>query len=146
MTDNSIFVLTPEQRDAIRRMEADKARLEKIISDSQRELAPLNERLRAVAVLAGPEPSSRAAKANGMSFGMPDTPAVSDNMTEAIEKIANEASAPILRKELKRLLSAQGFPADQLGNYFYTVVHRLKDRQRIAVNEDGSVWKAPSRN
>ena len=113
--------------------------MEEVIADAQRELGPITERLRAVAVLAGPPTEAASAKSNGLSAGEPQ------NMTEAIEKIANETGTPIPRKELKRLLKKQGFPNDRLGNYFYTAVHRLKGKKRITVQPDGSVWRAPSK-
>jgi hypothetical protein len=144
MNDTTPFVLTSDQQAAIRRMEAEKARLEKVIADAQRELAPITERLRAVAVLAGPPMEAAPSKSNGL-FESPDTAGEAQNMTEAIEKIANETGTPIPRKELKRLLKKQGFPNDRLGNYFYTAVHRLKGKKRITVQPDGSVWRAPSK-
>ena len=139
------FILTAEQREAIRHMEAEKARLEKVIADAQKALIPLNDRLHAVAILAGPQPSSRLAP-NGTLFDdktkiAPPEPA---NMTEVVEKIANTSPAPVPRKQLKEALSAQGFPQDRLGNYFYTVIHRLKEKKRITITEDGSVGPAPA--
>src|SRR5262245_50056773 len=43
-----------------------------------------------------------------------------DNMTGAIEAIANSLKTPISRKEMKDRLRAQGFPEERLANYFYT--------------------------
>jgi len=64
-------------------------------------------------------------------------------LVAAIEKLANDASRPISKKELKRILAEQGFASDRLANYFYTAIHRLKAKERITVMPDGSVWKDP---
>ena len=139
------FILTAEQREAIRHMEAEKVRLEKVIVDAQRALIPLNDRLHAVAILAGPQPNNRP-EPNGTMFDekpKTETPAPT-NMTEVVEKIANTSSDPVPRKQLRETLLAQGFTQDRLGNYFYIVIHRLKKKKRITINEDGSVGPAPA--
>lgn len=63
-----------------------------------------------------------------------------DNLTAAIERIANSAARPVAKKALKQMLAKEGFAPDRLANYFYTAIHRLKAKNRISVLEDGSVW------
>jgi hypothetical protein len=41
------------------------------------------------------------------------------------------------------MLAKEGFPPDRLANYFYTAIHRLKNKERVTVLDDGSVWRAP---
>jgi hypothetical protein len=74
----------------------------------------------------------------GRRPGAPKPVDISDNMTEAIERLATQ-KGPISRKELKRLLAEEGFPADRLANYFYTAIHRLKAKERISETDDGSL-------
>src|SRR5262249_3878423 len=139
--DMADFDLTPEQRDMIARKVAEKAKLEA-------QLARVNKWLDAVAVLAGDIPalkapaSSTAMTANGIGSDtfalahheaahsaivhrMAVSRAALPSMTDVIEQLANSCEAAIQRKELKAHLLALGFPAKRLGNYFYTVIHRL---------------------
>src|SRR5437870_1716575 len=90
------FRFTSEQREEARRMEAEKARLEKIIADVQRELAPLNKKLAAFAALEEPAPEPEPTpKTNGSQ--------PSSNMKKAIERITNERKRPMKKKVLKRI-------------------------------------------
>jgi hypothetical protein len=119
----------------------DQRRLAEKIAEDQRRLDELRSKLKAAApfmprkqirmpMLPGAR-EKQEAKANE----------VSDNMTEAIERLAHK-QGPISRKELKRLLAEEGFPADRLANYFYTAIHRLKAKERISENDDGSLGPA----
>jgi hypothetical protein len=63
-------------------------------------------------------------------------------MTLAIEQIANHSAAPITKKELRKQLSALGFPAERLGPYFYTAITRLSDKGRITRTRDGRITRA----
>lgn len=67
-------------------------------------------------------------KANGAAHG-------DENMTAVIETLANGHSAPFSHDQMRQKLRARGFPEDRLGNYYYTAVHRLKNKGRIAVGE-----------
>jgi hypothetical protein len=147
MSDLFSFVLTPEQRDIIRQKQTEKAKLETIIADAHRRLAPLNDWLDAVTKVTG----GRIEMSASSSVSSTGNAAVTEsgdsvNMTVAIEKIANESTAPISRKDLKQMLAKKGYSEDRLGNYFYTVVHRLKTKGRITVEPDGSVYGAASKN
>jgi hypothetical protein len=146
----------------VERQQSRERELEKAIADAQHELAGVREWLRAMAILrklpqaapstlANPTPlpdlisawwSHRAADA-GQANADTDAPPDSDNLTDAIESIANGSPVAITKKELKKTLQKRGFPAERLENYFYTAVNRLKKKRRITVMSDGSVWKAP---
>ncbi|MPZ35796.1 MAG: hypothetical protein GEV13_33360 [Rhodospirillales bacterium] len=71
------------------------------------------------------------ANGNGAAHAQDD-----DNMTAAIETIANGLKVPISRAEMKDRLRAQGFPEDRLANYFYTAVTRLKNKAKITVDAE----------
>lgn len=70
----------------------------------------------------------------------PEPPNPND-LTAAIEKLANEAPQPITKATLRDRLREQGFAEGRLVNYFYTAIMRLKKRGRIIVLRDGRVWK-----
>jgi hypothetical protein len=147
MSDLFSFVLTPEQRDLIRQKQAERAKLEAIIADAQRRLTPINDWLDAIAKVTGGKIDlfvTSSVSSTG-SAAMTES-ADSANMTITIEKIANESAAPVSRKDLKQMLAKLGYSEDRLGNYFYTVVHRLKMKGRITVQPDGSVYGAASKN
>jgi hypothetical protein len=74
-----------------------------------------------------------------------DAAEVSDagpNMAASIEMIVNTSDKPLTKGTLKSRLMMLGFPEERMGNYFYTVIARLKGKKRIAVQPDGRVWKA----
>ncbi len=73
---------------------------------------------------------------NGTSHG---TSEGEDNMTAAIESIANSLSAPISRSDMKDRLRERGFPEERLANYFYTAVGRLKGKNKITVTDDKKI-------
>ena len=60
-------------------------------------------------------------------------------MMAAVERLVLSAREPIAKAKLKDGLRREGFPEERLGNYFYTVIKRLKERRRISVRPDGSV-------
>jgi len=66
------------------------------------------------------------------------------NMAASIETIANTSDKPLTKATLKSRLMTLGFPEDRMGNYFYTVIARLKGKKRITVQPDGRVWRAPT--
>jgi len=128
----------------IAQWKADKEQLEREIAERQQKVADLAKKLDAAAILAGagalhaeafvlrPEPPTAKGEEGG------------ENMTAAIERIANASPAPITKKELKRQLAALGFPQQRLSAYFYTPVMRLKEKRKITVLQDGKIWRAPS--
>jgi len=123
---------------------ADEERLMKEIAVKQQELAIVQKNRAAAAVLeASMTPKTGklafdeqiAVKANGHSHES------GQNMTLAIENIANRSAAPIAKKDLRRQLAEAGFASDS--PYFYTVLMRLKKRKKIAVTVDGRISRAP---
>jgi hypothetical protein len=137
------FVLTADQTAAIEGWQAERAELEKVISDAQKRLLEVNKRLDAAAVLSG----AAAPHVIGL-FGDEDEAGSEEgeNLTSAIEEIANGSPVPVSKGDLKKLLAKQGFAASRLANYFYTAIHRLKRKGKITVRSDGSIWKAPPKS
>ncbi|HEY0267440.1 MAG TPA: hypothetical protein VGC16_11850 [Rhizomicrobium sp.] len=66
-----------------------------------------------------------------------------ENFMGTLERIANDAPAPLSRKVIKKALADRGFSEKQLGNYFYSVVARLKEAKRITVMDNGDLWRKP---
>ena len=138
MGESPVLVLTAEK---IAERRAEKDGLEREIAAKQKQLAALNEWLRAAEFLIGDTQRTDM-------FGEPTEDGrahhrVGDlSMIDAIDKIANESPAPISKAELRERLTAMGFPPSSLSNYFYTVIMRLKQKQRITVHDDGRLWKA----
>jgi hypothetical protein len=137
MADQPLFILTTE---TIQQWKDEAARLE-------RELSSIREKLKAAAVLTSPPPALEANALGGVTASASmqedgDTARGQLDLTAAIEMIANQSQTPLSKAELKRHLAGVGFPKDQLSNYFYTAIHRLKNKSRITVQEDGSVWRA----
>lgn len=111
-----------------------KAELEKEIAQKRQELAVINRRLEAVAILSEPTPSDKSPPKNDESPSRPD-----ESMTDAVERIVIEAGRPMTKADLKKALRSAGFEWSRLGNYFYTVIARLKEKERITVRSDGRV-------
>ena len=110
-----------------------KDELEKALSSTHEELADINRKLEAVAVLRSePLVSSHTVETAQIESGEP-----SESMMAAVERIAQQSPHPMTKKQVKRQLKKAGFPEMKLGNYFYTVIMRLKGRQRITVHDDG---------
>ena len=64
-----------------------------------------------------------------------------NNLSAAIKRLANESPVPIKRPDLRARLIDAGFPKARVnGNYFYTALQKLVDREYISLN-DGLVWK-----
>jgi len=112
-----------------------KQELEAEMLSLQRELAVVSKFLEAVD-MAGIEESGAtfATPANGTAQHEEE-----GNMTEAVEQIVSKHGKPMPKAELKGLLRKRGFKEERLGNYFYTVIMRLKQRGKIKVERDGSV-------
>lgn len=133
--------------DEIEGWEQEAEELARDIAEDQARLDALRQKLKAAEFF---RPAATAALKRASIFGKraeisngdsnePD----SDNLVAAIEKIANNAPAPIPKKILKHMLAQEGFAPEQLANYFYTAIHRLKTKERITVMMDGSVWRDP---
>ena len=125
------LVVSDEQ---IAQWQKDEDRLMNRIVDDQAELAAVRRKLEAVSILrewSGSPPAST-----------PPAPPVENgdkNMMLAVERLVTASVMPLERAKVKKALAEQGFPAERLGNYFYTVVKRLKDKKRIAVQQDGKL-------
>lgn len=66
----------------------------------------------------------------------------STNFMGAIRRLANESPKPLPKAILKELLKKEGFPEHQVGGtYFYVAIKKLKDKNTISVDDDGSVWR-----
>lgn len=140
------ITLTEEQLAQVSGLKADEAEYEKQLADIQQKLTSVRDILKAVAVLSAQSvPAKPAAEtlfppphANGAAESKND-------LTAAVERLANTATAPLSKKKLKAHLIREGYPAKRLGNYFYTVLRRLHDHDRIMVYDNGTVWKAQSK-
>jgi hypothetical protein len=136
-----IFVLTT---DVVEGWKAEEEAAKRQIAEGQQRLAEIRNKLEAVAVLTGSPvvgtpnlfQHEEPAKADGTDD--------SANMVEAVLDIIDNTEGPISKKRLRKMLANRGFPVGRLGNYFYTVVHRMKAKGRITVHEDGSIGKAMS--
>lgn len=122
---------TPEQ---IAGWRAQRDAAKKRMEDSQREVWALNKLLEGVSMWEG-------LQANMDLVG--DTETTPDNFMGTLERIANEAPAPVPRTVIKKQMASLGFSDKQLGNYFYSVVARLKDSKRITVMGNGDLWGKP---
>ena len=130
-TSDSDVILTAGQ---VAEWEQRKSDLEGQITASQSELADIHRKLDAVAVLRGENESKPTRLVEISTIGKTD-----ESMIEAIERIVNAVPEPMKKLRLKRRLIADGFDESRLGNYFYTTIKRLKDRNRIVVLDDGRV-------
>ena len=121
------------------------AAAEQTIAEGERRRMDAQRKLDAFAVLSGQAapPSQTAAHANGSIASIFSGLGDEMNLTAAVETLAH-GETPIPRPTLKAKLREQGFPEDRLSNYLYTVIARLKDKRRITVRLDGSLWKAPT--
>lgn len=112
-----------------------KDKLDKVLSSTLQELADISTKLEAVAVLCGESPaSSQTVETAQIDSSEPD-----ESMMAAVERIAQQTPKPLTKKQVKKQLKKAGFPESKLGNYFYTVIMRLKGRERIRVLADGRV-------
>jgi hypothetical protein len=64
------------------------------------------------------------------------------NLMGTLRTLANESPKPIPKADLKKMLIHAGIPADRVnGTYFYLAIRKLKDKGRVSVKADGSIWK-----
>jgi hypothetical protein len=73
-----------------------------------------------------------------------ESTAPTDDMTKAMEHIANTADKPLTRVTMKSRLLTLGFDESRMGSYFYVCIARLKRKGRISVTPEGKIWKAPT--
>jgi hypothetical protein len=67
------------------------------------------------------------------------------NFMGAIREIANSASKPMSKADLKEALRKRGFPESQImGTYFYVALNKLDGKHRVSIQKDGTVWKGDS--
>lgn len=66
----------------------------------------------------------------------------SANLMGTLRRLANESPAPIPKSDLKKMLIKAGVPAERVsGTYFYLAIRKLRDKGKVSVKADGSVWK-----
>lgn len=132
-----LFVLTNDVLDG---WKAEKDAAERMIAEGQRRLADVRHKLEAVAVLTG-RPVADAPQLFEVEPKPKETADDPTNMVAAVLEIVGDAERPLSKKVLRSMLRKRGFPEERLGNYFYTVIHRLKGKGRITLSDDGSIWK-----
>ena len=135
---------TADQLALIEELKHDQMRFERDIAEAQRRFDEVSGQLKAAAVLfAMPSDVDHARPAQPQTLFQREADIQDDgsDLTAAVERIANNSPAPLSKKNMKQQLMRAGFPEKRLGNYFYTVIKRLKDTQRITILEDGRIWK-----
>jgi hypothetical protein len=141
MVDSPAFILTHQ---TLAEWEKEKAQLEEEIAAKQRKHAFIVERLKAAAVLM--EKGSNLQEPIAADDGAKSNGADPSNLIHAVDLIANTSSRPISKHDVKKRLMEMGFPESRLGNYFYTTIARLKERQRNTVTSNGHIWRGPDRD
>jgi hypothetical protein len=139
---NPLFILTEEK---LAEWRAEKKRGEEMIAEGQRIVSRVDAKLTAAANLLEALGEGRPKDTNltpGSATLTLSNSSPSLNLTETIEKLANQSVKPVPQAELREILTKRGFPDSQLSNYFYTVISRLKKARRITSTKRG-VWKAP---
>jgi hypothetical protein len=85
-----------------------------------------------------------AAELLGATFAptFPAPPPSEDNKTfaAALEQFVTGTSVPVSKKDLRAALRLAGYDKQDTPQ-FYTTIKRLKDKGKISVSKDGSVWK-----
>jgi hypothetical protein len=149
MTDSTVFTLTSSK---LAEWQHELTAIDQEINAKQRRRQFLAERLHAAAVLMGGRADGLAGTGESKAPLQAETlfeaakPAGAEHkaMIDAVEKMANESPRPITKGDVRKRLLEMGYPEGSLGNYFYTVVARLKGKNRIAVMPNGSIWRSPS--
>lgn len=133
MADTKHVILTAEQVAGWQRR---KIELEQQVAAAQQEMADLVRRLDAAAVFMvdanGVHP--KVSKGNGEAHVREG-----ESMMDTVLLILGDQPTPMTKAALKARLRKHGYSGERLGNYFYTVIKRLKDREKITVHEDGQV-------
>jgi hypothetical protein len=115
-----------------------KLQLEREVRARQEEMAGINRKLEAAKEFVIETPDGSTAEDLFKSLTAPQKPSEDGliPMTEAVEQILTESPRPMNRKELKNALMKLGYAPKRLGNYFYTVLLRLQQQNRITRNGD----------
>jgi hypothetical protein len=141
MADSATFTLTHDQFMQIKQWEKDKTTLESEIAERQRKLNAISEKLKAVAILGAQAPNIEPQKSPPNGKDDIKFESATSNLAKAVERIAKASPTPISKADLKGKLIAEGFVDNRLGPYFYTVIARLKGKNRIQVLDDGRIWR-----
>lgn len=65
-----------------------------------------------------------------------------ENLMGAIARLALEAPEPMSKAELRARLEKMGFPKSRLNsNYFYVAIMKQRDKNKISVLPNGSIWR-----
>ncbi|MEQ8281819.1 MAG: hypothetical protein RIC04_03530 [Parvibaculum sp.] len=135
---------TPSQLAYIEELKGKRSELQRKLAETQDLLSDVDKRLNAAAVLFSAPHSALKPEAVPEQFEMRSEDAEdSTDLTAAVERLANKAPSPLTKSNLRAQLRSAGFPENRLGNYFYTVIKRLKESRRISVQADGKIWKSP---
>jgi hypothetical protein len=120
-----------------------KLHLEREIRARQEEMAGINRKLEAAKEFVIETPDGSTAEDLFKSLTAPKKPSEDGLMplTEAVEQVLTQSPRPMNRKELKKALLKLGYAPTRLGNYFYTVLLRLQEQNRITRN--GDLFAAP---
>jgi hypothetical protein len=127
--------------EVIAQWKREKDQLEREQAEIERKLTTVTEKIKAASILMGTLEDD-AVEAFALAAPV-EFDSGAEDMTAAVERIANEATSALSKSDLKSQLRSRGFPESRLGNYFYTVIKRLKDHDRISVLDDGRIWKKP---
>ena len=134
---------TPEQLTYLDNLKTKEAELERGIAEMQGQLDAIKEQRAAAAVLFSAQHTVQRPEASSLFPIEPKEADDGKDLTAAVERIANDAPAPLSKTHVRAQLRRAGFPDNRLGNYFYTVIKRLKESKRISVQPDGKIWKSP---
>lgn len=139
MADLNDVILTSSE---VAKKRRELEQLDRDLRAKQLERAKLNQWLEAATVIMGSLPDPAAD--DGVEEPTNDEDVVSvgspsESMMDAVVRITKEARKPLPKAELKEMLRDAGFEESRLGNYFYTVIKRLKDKEKINIRKDGSI-------
>lgn len=130
MSDGAVTI-TP---DSIRERQRLKDEVDSVIERLQRESAGHKRWIDAAQIVLGMDGMDEDAVDPAPSEG-----GGSGTMMDAVVRIAIDHGKPISKADMRSELIQAGFPKERLGNYFYTVIARLKERQRIDVLANGDI-------
>jgi hypothetical protein len=139
---NTELTLTPT---LIANWRDERERLRAEINDKLKHVQWLDERIKAAETLLPSMPQDsaphfRISADTGTVRAGDDAGTSADNMTAAIVEIVKTlGQARITHAALRQKLRSKGFPETRLGNYYYTAVHRLKEKGRITIDPSGAI-------
>ena len=116
----------------------EKARLQKLLVDTQQRLHAVNQLVAAAVVLSEEESEETPS-------GTPDA-IDPTNFMGTLARLINESAKPVRRAELKEMAIKAGIAPEKVnGAYFHVALNRMKDAKRITIRDDGSVWRGDRR-